>query len=162
MNFIDEVKYLRNNKKGLIFIFLFRFSHFIAKSNIIIKIIGFPYRVFYMVFVQWILGIDIPDSTTIGYGFSVWHGQALIIHPDCKIGQNVEVRHSTTIGQKNPDELPPVIGNNVSIGAHCVIIGNITVGNNCIIGAVTFVNKSVPDNSIVYGNPMIVNPRVLN
>jgi putative colanic acid biosynthesis acetyltransferase WcaB len=160
MNFIRELKHIRGNKKGLIFITLFRISHFFATSNIIVKIIGFPFRVFYMVFVQWILGIDIPDKTSIGFGFDVWHGQGLIIHPQSVIGNCVKIRHNTTIGQKNDDELPPVIGDNVNIGAHCIIIGNISIGNNCIIGAGTFVNKNIPDNSTVYGNPLKIKQRV--
>lgn len=160
MSFIKELKHLRGNKKGLLFITLFRISHFFATSNIIIKIIGLPYRIFYILFVQWILGIDIPDRTSIGFGFDVWHGQGLIIHPDCKIGNYVKIRHNTTIGQKNYNELPPVIGNDVDIGAQCIIIGNITIGDNSVIGAGTLVNKSVPNNSMVYGNPMIVKQRL--
>jgi putative colanic acid biosynthesis acetyltransferase WcaB len=156
MSIIKELKYLRGNKKGLMFIFFFRISHFFATSNIILKIIGLPFRIFYLFFVQWLLGIDVPDKTTIGFGFDVWHGQGLVIHPKCIIGNYVRIRHNTTIGQKNDDELPPVIGNNVNIGAHSIIIGNIKVGDNCTIGAGTFVNKNVPDNSTVYGNPMIL------
>jgi serine acetyltransferase len=160
MNIIKELKYLKGNKKGLLFIILFRISHFFATSNIIVKVIGLPYRIFYIFFVQWLLCIDVPDRVKAGFGFNIWHGQALIIHPDCKFGDYVVLRHSTTIGQKNDDELPPVIGNNVNIGAHCIIIGNITIGNNCTIGAGTFVNKSIPDNSVAYGNPMIIKQHV--
>ena len=160
MNIMKELKHLRGNKKGLLFIILFRISHFFATSNIIVKIMGLPYRIFYIFFVQWVLGIDVPDRITAGFGFNVWHGQALVIHPDCKFGKYVVLRHCTTIGQKNNNEPPPVIGDNVNVGAHCIIIGNITIGNNCTIGAGTFVNKSIPDNSVAYGNPMTVKQRV--
>jgi serine acetyltransferase len=160
MNFIKELKHLRGNKKGLMFITLFRLSHFFAASGIVFKIIGLPYRVFYLFFVQWVLGIDIPDRTKIGFGFDVWHGQGLVIHPQCIIGKYVRIRHNTTIGQKKEDELPPVIGDNVDIGAHSIIIGNITIGSNSVIGAGSFVNKSVPENSIVYGNPAVIRQRI--
>lgn len=46
-----------------------------------------------------------------------------------------------------------VIGDNVDIGAHSCIIGDINIGHNVTIGAMTFVNKDVPDNSIIY-NPV--------
>jgi serine acetyltransferase len=149
----------KNNKKGLLFLFLFRLSHFFAVGNLFFRMIGFPYRVFYLLFVQWFLGIDIPDKTTIEEGLNVWHGQALIIHPDCIIGKNVTLRHSTTIGQKHNNERPPVIGDNVDIGAHCIIIGDIHIGNNSIIGAGTFVNRNIPADSIVYGNPLVIKMR---
>ncbi|MDM8267377.1 hypothetical protein QUW44_09665 [Limosilactobacillus pontis] len=45
------------------------------------------------------------------------------------------------------------MGNNVVCGANVVIIGDISIGNNCIIGAGSVVVKSIPDNSVVVGNP---------
>jgi len=156
MNLSRDFSPVFKNKKGLLFLVLFRFSSFFAKGNIVLKIVGFPIRIFYLVFVQWILGIDIPDRTKIGYGFNVWHGQGLIIHPDCKIGNFVQIRHNTTIGQRRSNEAPPEIGNSVDIGAHSIIIGDIKIGDNCVIGAGTFVNKDIPENSVVYGNPMVI------
>lgn len=46
-----------------------------------------------------------------------------------------------------------VIGNNVFIGTRTTILKGITIGNNVIIGANSLVNKSVPDNCVVAGNP---------
>lgn len=45
------------------------------------------------------------------------------------------------------------IGNNVYIGQRAIIMPGVKIGNNCVIGAATIVNKSIPDNSIVAGNP---------
>lgn len=45
------------------------------------------------------------------------------------------------------------IGNNVFIGINTVILQGVTIGNNVIIGANTLVNKDIPDNAIVAGNP---------
>lgn len=45
------------------------------------------------------------------------------------------------------------VGNNVFIGMGALILPNVTIGNNCIIGANAVVTKSVPDGSIVAGNP---------
>ncbi len=156
MSLLQDIRSVKGNKKGLVFILLFRLSSFFGKGNVFLQIIGLPIRVVYLVFVQWILGIDIPDKTTIGKGFNVWHGQGLIIHPDCKIGDKVTVRHNTTIGQKRPNEMPPKIGNNVDISAHVMIIGDINIGDNVVIGAFTLINKSIPSSSIVYGNPMVI------
>ncbi|WP_437711315.1 hypothetical protein WMF45_39955 [Sorangium sp. So ce448] len=39
------------------------------------------------------------------------------------------------------------------IRAGSVVIGDITVGDNVIIGANSVVNKDVPSNTVVAGNP---------
>ena len=46
---------------------------------------------------------------------------------------------------------PVVIGNNVWIGARCIILPGVTIGNNSIIGANTVVTKNVPDNCVFCG-----------
>lgn len=47
----------------------------------------------------------------------------------------------------------PVIGDNVNMGVHAVVIGNIKIGNGCIIGAGAVVTKSFPENSVIAGVP---------
>jgi len=46
-----------------------------------------------------------------------------------------------------------VIGNTAFIGIGSVIMPGIRVGAHAIVGALTFVNKDVPENAIVVGNP---------
>lgn len=45
------------------------------------------------------------------------------------------------------------VGDNVFIGMGALVLPNVTIGSNCIIGANSVVTKSVPDGSIVAGNP---------
>lgn len=45
------------------------------------------------------------------------------------------------------------IGNNVFIGMQATILKGVSIGNNVIIGANSLVNKDVPDNVVVAGNP---------
>ena len=47
----------------------------------------------------------------------------------------------------------PTIGNNVTIYAGAVIVGNIKIGDNVVIGANSFVNKDIPDNEVWAGIP---------
>ncbi|MDD3003616.1 acyltransferase [Flavobacterium sp.] len=46
-----------------------------------------------------------------------------------------------------------VIGNNVYIGNCAIILPGVKIGDNVIIGASAVVTKSIPNNSIVGGNP---------
>ncbi|MBE9466622.1 serine O-acetyltransferase [Dyadobacter subterraneus] len=151
-NLLYDLKICRNNTKGAIFILAFRTSSFFAKS-ILLKIIGFPIRMIYKILIQWVFGIDIPDTTVIGRGFQVFHGQGLVINENTIILNNVTVRQNTTIGNTKPGGPSPIIESNVEIGANCVVIGNINIGSNSIIGAGTVVVKSIPANSIVVGQP---------
>lgn len=45
------------------------------------------------------------------------------------------------------------IGNNVFIGFHATILKGVTIGDNVIIGANSLVNKDIPNNVVVAGNP---------
>lgn len=45
------------------------------------------------------------------------------------------------------------IGNNVFVGMNTMILKGVTIGNNVIIGAGSLVNKDIPDNCVVAGNP---------
>lgn len=48
---------------------------------------------------------------------------------------------------------PVVIGDNVFIGAKCIILKGVTIGENSIVGAGSVVTKSIPANEIWAGNP---------
>jgi len=49
--------------------------------------------------------------------------------------------------------IPVSIGNNVWIGANCVILPGVTIGENSVIGAGSIVTKNIPENVIAVGNP---------
>lgn len=85
-------------------------------------------------------------GTIFGYG-----GIGVVIHKDTWIGDNVTIAQNVTIASK--DGGAPRIGDNTYIGANSVIIGNISIGKNVFIGALSLVNKDVPDNAICYGIP---------
>lgn len=45
------------------------------------------------------------------------------------------------------------IGDNTFIGQNAIIACNTVIGSNCIIGAGSVVRGTIPDNSVVMGNP---------
>lgn len=48
---------------------------------------------------------------------------------------------------------PIVVGNDVWIGANVIILPGVSIGAGCVIGAGSVVTKSVPEYSVVAGNP---------
>lgn len=92
-------------------------------------------------------------STKIAGGMLCYHPYATVINAK-SIGKNFQFRNGLTIGNKNNDNrLLPTIGDDVTVGAHVVIIGDIIVGDKVVIGAGSVVVKDVPSNSVVAGNP---------
>ncbi|CZF77479.1 serine O-acetyltransferase [Grimontia marina] len=94
---------------------------------------------------------DANYRTDIGPGFSMYHVFATAWDKEVKIGSNVTILHSVTLGRKNNKF--PVVLNNVYIGPGACILGDVVIGNNAIIGANATVTKDVPDNAVVVGNP---------
>lgn len=146
------------NPKPFVIVFSYRITSYFAQNRYkIIKLIGYPVRILYRLFIEWILGVEIPDTTVVGQGVIIHHGVGLVINPKAIIGDNVILRHCTTIGHKTDIHGnclgAPLIGNNVDIGANVVILGKVVIGNNVIIGAGSVVVKDVPSNSVVVGNP---------
>lgn len=59
----------------------------------------------------------------------------------------------------NPDPIskgPTIIGNDVWIGSHAIVLSGVQVGDGAVIGAGAVVSKNVPPYSIVVGNPAII------
>ena len=46
-----------------------------------------------------------------------------------------------------------IIGDDVFIGAHSIILPNTRIGSNVVVGANSVVSNDIPDNSVFAGNP---------
>ena len=110
------------------------------------------------------------SSVVIGevkVGMNVWIGPFTIIDGSgnisigdyCTISAGVHiythdnVKQTLTSGKMQIERTPVVIGNNVYVGPNVIITKGVSIGNNCVIGAGAFVNRDVPDHSIVMGQP---------
>lgn len=88
--------------------------------------------------------ITVGDNVKIGGNVAVYDTD---FHPLEK-----ESRRGMDDGQY-AKSAPVIIGNDVFIGAHSIILKGVTIGDGSIIGAGSVVAKSVPPNQIWAGNP---------
>ncbi|TWR27006.1 serine acetyltransferase [Mucilaginibacter achroorhodeus] len=151
-----DIKINSCSRKATIAVVLFRVAHSVkTRKSLLARLLGLPVLAIYQLLIVWLWDIDIPSETEIGVGFNLAHGSKVVINGATKLGNHVLVRQGTTVGNKSAHiNDSPVIGNHVNIGANCVITGGISIGNNVTIGAGTVVTKSIPSNSIAYGNPL--------
>lgn len=117
-----------------------------------------PLKLYYTVklkFMSYKTHIQIPARTKIDEGFYIGHTGRVIIHPDAKLGKNMNVGTGVTIGYENRGERKgaPTFDGECWIGTNSVIVGNIRIGEDVMIAPLTFVNFDVPAHSIVIGNP---------
>ena len=117
-----------------------------------------PLKLFYMLRLMHLSNktkIQIPARTKIGEGFYIGHLGRVIIHPDARLGKNINIATGVTIGMENRGRRKgvPQIGDRCWIGTNSVIVGNIKIGSDVLIAPLSYVNFDVPDHSIVIGNP---------
>lgn len=107
------------------------------------------------------------------YGYNIEIGENFYANMNCIIldeakvvfGNNVFIapgcgfytaEHPLDVEQRNKGleyAKPITIGNNVWIGAQCIILAGVTIGDNCVIGAGSVVTRNIPANVVAVGNP---------
>jgi acetyltransferase-like isoleucine patch superfamily enzyme len=85
------------------------------------------------------------------------------IEDNCFVGHGVMFTNDLFPRATNPDGSPQTdadwklvetfVKKGASIGSNATILCGITIGENALIGAGAVVTKSVPDNTVVAGNP---------
>ena len=95
---------------------------------------------------------DISPVTKIGGGTTLGHGGiGVVINSQAIVGINCIKAQNVTLAGK--DGGAPMLNNWVYVGANSILLGKVKIGNNAFIGALSLVNKDVPDNAIVAGIP---------
>jgi len=138
-----------------------------AKGNKIKRLITIPFLFLawfsphskIRVFFHRLRGVKIGKNVEIGYFCIIGnvHPNLVIIEDNCTITARVTILdhdnsyYYTGIGDVKLDEV--CIKQNSFIGIGSVIMPGVTIGKNVIIGALSFVNKNIDDNSIVAGIP---------
>lgn len=111
------------------------------------------------------------ENAQISIGTNVGISQStLVAHANITIGDNVKIGGGTCIYTSDFHSLnanirrtkndiksrkisPVKIGNDVFIGAKCIILKGVEIGDRSIIGAGSVVTKNIPKDEIWAGNP---------
>ena len=83
-------------------------------------------------------------------GLYFQHGFSTVLAAE-KIGENCHINQQVTIGYNGLEA--PIIGNNVTVAAGSIVIGNVHIGDNAFIGAGSVVTHDVAENDTVVGVP---------
>ena len=132
---------------------MYRAAQAVRRQDPPLRWLGTPIVAFYVVYVEWALGIELNLKSKIGPGLRLYHGVGLVVHEAAVLGSNCALRHCTTIGMRNGPADCPSIGNNVDIGSNSVLLGAIKIGDNAVIGAGSVVLHDVAPGDVVAGNP---------
>ena len=108
-----------------------------------------------------ILGdVRVGRHTWIGPNVILDGRGGLAIGDYCSISASVQiythdtVRWSTSLGKADMEVRPTLIGDGVYIGPGSVVQMGVKIGDRAIIGALSLVNKDVPERARAYGSPV--------
>ena len=103
--------------------------------------------------------ISIGHRFFANFNFTVLDEARVTIGDDCFIGPNVGIYtacHSTDPVERNSRQewaKPVTIGHNVWIGGSVTILPGVSIGDNVTIGAGSVVVGDIPSNTVAVGNP---------
>jgi serine O-acetyltransferase len=108
-----------------------------------------------LIFREHTIATSCDISTRLPRSTELPHPVGIVIGHDVNIGSNVRIRQGVTIGRSKPDADAgyPTIGDDVSIGAGTVILGDVDLGEGSATGANSVVIDDVPPHSTVVGVP---------
>lgn len=106
--------------------------------------------------------VQIGDNVTIKSGVQVWDG--VTIEDNVFVGPNVTFTNDLVPRSKQHLEefRRTTIKKGVSIGANATILSGIEIGQYALVGAGSVITKSIPANTLWYGNPAIQKGYVTN
>jgi serine O-acetyltransferase len=101
-------------------------------------------------------GAEINPLATIGPGLYLAHGIGVGVGAYVVIGRNCRMHLGSVVGPQPADSGEPkyaIIGDDVVIGTHAVVLGGVTVGDGAVIGANAVVMRDVEPYSVVSAAP---------
>ena len=104
-------------------------------------------KVMYLVFNSYLC-----HPLEIGAGTSLNKVAGVIIHSQCKIGENVTLAPRCVITGRSGQK-PPTIESGAFIGVNAMVLGDVTIGAGATVGAGAVVTFDVPPGRVAVGNP---------
>ena len=100
-------------------------------------------------------GIEIHPGAKIGKRLFIDHGMGIVIGETATIGDDCTIYHNSTLGGtgKDKNKRHPDLGNNVMVGSGAKVLGPIKIGDNVKIGANCVVLHDIPSNKTIVGIP---------
>ena len=100
-------------------------------------------------------GIEIHPGAQIGKRLFIDHGMGVVIGETAIIGDDCLIDHQVTLGgmSAKDEKRHPTLGNNVMVGTGAKVLGNIHIGDNVKIGANCIVIKDVEAGKTIIGVP---------
>ena len=153
----EDLRANRGNRKGRFIVASYRTARHARGPGARPRAWSIPLVAAHRLVVEWVLGVELPSTVDAGPGLRVYHGHGLVVHDHARLGRDVVLRHSTTIGilvdDQGRDSLAPTIGDRVSIGPGVIVLGPLCVGDDAVIGAGSVVLDDIPARAVVAGNP---------
>jgi acetyltransferase-like isoleucine patch superfamily enzyme len=95
--------------------------------------------------------LELGDKTDIGAFTYINAKHGVIIGKNVQIGSHCSIYSISTIDNKKGKV---IIKENAKLCTHSTVMPGVKIGKNSIVGAYSFVDKDIPDNTIAYGVPV--------
>ncbi|KAJ8600965.1 hypothetical protein CTAYLR_006331 [Chrysophaeum taylorii] len=104
--------------------------------------------------------VDVHPGAEIGGGIMMDHATAVVVGETAVVGEDCTMLHGVTLGGRGGERADrhPKVGDRVTLGAGCTVIGPVTVGDDASIGSQAVVTRDVPAGLTVVGQNKLLNP----
>ena len=96
------------------------------------------------------MNLKLGNSVDIGAFTYINAKKGVTMGDYVQIGSNCSLYSISTIDNKEGNI---ILKKNCRVGTHSVVMPGVTIGENAVIGAFSFVNTDIPDNTLAYGIP---------
>lgn len=95
--------------------------------------------------------LELGENTDIGAFTYINAKFGVVIEKNVQIGSHCSLYSDSTIDNKKGKI---IIKENARIGTHSTVMPGVIIGKNSVVGAHSFINRDIPDNTMAYGIPL--------
>ena len=101
--------------------------------------------------------LELKDGCIIGHGVTIFSANRVIVGAKSRIAHycslvdhDYDIHTGESWFEMPKISSPIIVGDNVWLGSHAIILKGVTIGRQCVIGAQTIVLESVPEGMLIY------------